>query len=70
MLGNEDLLYSTDSSKLNKKRGKRQLTIMEEQNMKEILMAHILPGFLRYSFPASSGNPSWLPQVFLPGFLR
>jgi hypothetical protein len=51
---------------------------MEEQNMKEILMAHILPGFLRYSFLASSGIyiltssgvPSWLPQVFLPGFLR
>jgi hypothetical protein len=45
--GNEDLMYNTDSSKLSKKRGKRQLSIVEQQNMKEILMAHVLPGFVR-----------------------
>ena len=43
--GNEELVYNTDS---NKKRVKREeLSIMEGPDMREILRAHFLPGYIR-----------------------
>jgi hypothetical protein len=45
VIGNEELVYNTDS---NKKRVRRDLTIVDGPDMREVIKAHFLPGFIRY----------------------